>query len=65
MVEEETGKQSSQTLGQGVMGLGMPVRIHVTPMWENDPVWLHGGVKRESGQGRLREPPYTDVECLC
>ena len=28
---------------QVVMVLGMLVHRHVTPGWENDPVWVHDG----------------------
>ena len=55
--EEETGKQRSQNMGQVEMGLGLLGWIQVTPMWENDLVWLHNGSRRESGQGRVRAPP--------
>ena len=27
------------------------------PRWANDPVWLHNGSRRESGQGRVQAPP--------
>ena len=57
IAEEETGTQRIQKMGQGAMGLGMMRRGKVTPRWENDTVWLHGGSRRESGQGRVRAPP--------
>ena len=39
------------------MGLGMLVRIQVTPRWANDPVCLCNESRQESGKGRVREPP--------
>ena len=54
---EETGTQRSQKMGQGAMGIEILGRRQVTPRWENDPVWLHGGIRWESGQGRLWHPP--------
>ena len=56
-VAEETGKKRSKRMGQGAMGLGMLGRRQVTPRWVNDPVWLHNGSRRDSGQGRMRAPP--------
>ena len=56
-VEEETWTQRSQNMRQGAIGLGMLVRRQVTPRWANDPMWLHNGSRRESGQGRVRAPP--------
>ena len=56
-VEEETWTQRSQKMGQGDMGIGILGRIQLTPRWENDPVWLHGGSRRDSGQGQVRAPP--------
>ena len=44
-------------MGQGEMGIRMMGRRQVTPRWANDPVWLHRRSRRESGQGRVREPP--------
>ena len=58
---EDTGTQRSQRMGQGEMGLGMLGRRQVNPRWENDPVWLHGGSIRESGQGRVRATPPPGV----
>ena len=54
---EETGAQRSQNMGQGAMGLGILGRRHVTPGWANNSVWLHGGSRQESGQGRVQAPP--------
>ena len=39
------------------MGIGIPGWRQVTPRWANDPVWLHGGSRREIGQGLVRAPP--------
>ena len=47
-------------MGQGKMGLGILGQRKVTPRWVNDPVWLHGGSKLESGQGRVWAPPSPD-----
>ena len=44
-------------MGQVAMGLGMLGRRQVTPRWKNDPVCLHGGSIRESGQERVWSPP--------
>ena len=44
-------------MGQGEMGLGIMGQRKMTPRWENDPVWLHDGIIRESGQGRVWAPP--------
>ena len=49
--EEETGMQRIQRMGQAAMGFGMLGRIKVTPRWANDPVWLHGGRRKDSDQG--------------
>ena len=57
-VEEETWTQRSQKMGQGDMGIGILGRIQLTPRWENDPVWLHGGSIQDSFQGQVRAPPY-------
>ena len=43
--------------GAGSDGSGILRQREVTPRWENDPVWLHGGSRQDSGQGRVREPP--------
>ena len=50
---EDTGTQRSHNMGQVEMGLGMLVRIQVTPRWTNDPVWLNNGSRQDSGQGWL------------
>ena len=55
--EEETGTQMGQMMGQGEMGLGIMGWRQVTHRWANDPVWLHDGSRRESGQGRVQAPP--------
>ena len=49
--------QRSQNVEQGVMGLGIMGLSQVTPMWANHPVWMHNGIRQESGQGRVRSPP--------
>ena len=58
---EETGKQRSQKMGQGEMGLGMLGRIQVIPKWENDPVCIHNGSIQESGQWQVRAPPQYRI----
>ena len=55
--EEETWTKRSQNMGKGEMGRGILGRIQVTPRWVNDPVWLNGGSRQESGQGRVQAPP--------
>ena len=59
--EEEKVTQRSQKMGQGEMGIGMLGWRQVIPRWENDPVWLHKVIIRESVQGRLQEPPKTEI----
>ena len=59
---EVTGTQRSKGMGQVTIGLGMLVRRKVTPMWDNNHVWLHGGSRRNSGQGRLQAPPLPQTE---
>ena len=54
---EDTGTQRSHNMEQGVMGIRVLKWIQVTPRWANDPVWLHDGRRRESGQGWGRTPP--------
>ena len=58
---EETGTQRINNMGQGLMGIRMMGRRKVMPMWENDPVWLHDRIRRESGQGRVWVPPQTEI----
>ena len=55
--EEETGTQRILMMGQVLMALGMLGWRQVTPRWENYPVWLHGGRRRKSGQGRVQSSP--------
>ena len=43
-------------MGQGVMGLGMLIWRQVTPWWANDPLWLNGRSRGESGQWQVRAP---------
>ena len=55
--EGETGVQRSHKMNQVSMRIGMLGQRQVTPRWENDPVGLHAGSRRESGQGRVQAPP--------
>ena len=36
---------------QGVVGLGMMVWRQVTPRWDNDHGWIHGGWQGKEGKG--------------
>ena len=42
---------------KGVMGLGILGWIHVTPRWDNDPVWRHNNRNRRERRGRCGYPP--------
>ena len=57
---EETGTQRSHGMGKGAMGIGMMGRRQVTPKWENDTVWLHGGVDGRVARGGYRHLPQTE-----
>ena len=58
---EEKGTQRSPNMGKGARGLGVLGQRQVTPRWPNDPMWLHNGSRWESGQGRVRAPPQTEI----
>ena len=47
----------SQNMVQGEMGIGIIGRRQVTTRWVNDPVWMHDGIRQESGQEQVRAPP--------
>ena len=59
--EEETGTHRGHKIGQGAMVIGVLGRRQVMTRWENDPVWLHGGSRREIGQGQVQAPPQTEI----
>ena len=59
--EEETGKQRSQNMEHGDMGLGILGQRQVMPRWANDPMWLNDGSRKDSGQGQMRAPPQTEI----
>ena len=48
-------------MGKGARGLGVLGQRQVTTRWANDTVWLHNGSRRDSGQGRVRAPPQTEI----
>ena len=54
---EETGTQRSQKMVQLVMDLSMLEQRQVMPRLANDPLWLHNGIRRESGLVWVRAPP--------
>ena len=57
---EETGKYSIYRMGQRVMVLRMMGQRQMKPSWENGLVWLHGGSRRQIGQGSVQAPPLPD-----